>query len=58
MFDRVTPEEMRAAQIVTAATMVGLLGARVFGRHANRVRIAVAGFYFVAIGAFILYYLL
>ncbi|MFO1027823.1 MAG: hypothetical protein U1E70_21820 [Acetobacteraceae bacterium] len=58
IFDRVTPQEMQAAHVVTAATMVGLLGARVFGRYANRVRLAVAAAYFTAVVGFILYYML
>ena len=58
IFDRVTPEEMQAARVVTGAAMVGLLGARAFGRHAQRIRIAVAAAYFAAVTGFVLYYLL
>lgn len=58
IFDRVTPEEMQAARVVTGATMAGLLAAGAFGRYAWKVRIGVACTYFAAIIAFILYYLL
>jgi hypothetical protein len=57
-FDQVTPEEMRAAQVVSGAAMAGLLAARMFGHRARQVRIAIAVLYFAAVAACVVYYLL
>ena len=56
IFEHVTAEEMRAAHIVTGAAMVGLLAARMFGRHARRVMLVVTLLYFAAILLFIVHY--
>ncbi len=58
IFEHVTPQEMQAAQIVTGATMVGMLTARLFGRHARTARLMIAALYLAAIIGFVLYYLL
>jgi hypothetical protein len=58
IFEHVTPQEMQAAQIVTGATMVGMLTARLFGHRARTVRLVMASLYFAAVIGFILYYLL
>jgi hypothetical protein len=58
IFEHVTPQEIQAAQIVTGATMVGMLTARLFGRHARRVRLVIAALYFAVVIGFVLYYLL
>jgi len=58
IFEHATPQEMQAAQIVTGATMVGMLSARLFGRHARTVRLTIAALYFAAVIGFVLYYLL
>jgi hypothetical protein len=57
-FDQVTPEEMRAARVVTGAAMAGLLAAQMFGARARRIRIGIAILYFAAVIAFAVYYLL
>ena len=56
IFEHVTAQEMQTAQIVTGAAMVGLLAARMFGRHARRVLLVVTVLYFAAIVAFIVHY--
>jgi hypothetical protein len=58
ILEHVTPQEMQAARIVTGATMVGFLGAPVFGRHAKTARIVIASLYIAAVIGFVLYYLL
>ncbi len=57
-FDLVTPEEIRAASIVTGATMAAFVFSRFFGRHARHIRLAIAAAYFAAVAGFIVYYLL
>ncbi len=55
LLDQVTPEQMRAGQVLTGLTMVGFLGARFFGRNAHRFRVGIAIAYIVGILAFAAY---
>ncbi len=55
LFDQATPEQMRAGRLLTGVTMAGFLGARMFGRQAQRVRLAITVFYIAGFAAFALY---
>ena len=50
-----SPDDIRAAQVISGATMAVVLLAGFFGRHAQRIRIAAAALYFVAAVAFLAY---
>lgn len=58
LLDQVTPEQVRAGQALSLLTMAGLLGARFFGRHAQRARIVIAAAYCSGILAFAAYSLM
>jgi hypothetical protein len=55
LFDQATPEQIQAGRILTGVTMAGFLGARIFGRHAQRVRLGIVAFYIAGFAAFALY---
>ena len=57
LFDQATDAEIKAAQILAGATMVGFLAVRMFGLRAQRIRIAIAGLYFAGVLAFVTYVL-
>ncbi len=52
--DVATDAQMRAARILTGATMVGFLAAPIFRRRAQRVRLVVACLYIIGVVAFII----
>ncbi len=58
LFDAATDTQVQAARLLTGATMVGLLAARIFGRRAQSVRIIVAGLYIAGIVAYVMYVLI
>jgi hypothetical protein len=53
ILDTVTPAQMQAARILTGVTMCGLMGAQVFGRWAQKVRIGLLAFYLLGILLFV-----
>ena len=57
LLDQVSDRQMQAAQIITGATMAAFLGARVFGRWANSIRVALTGLYIAAVCGFLLYFI-
>ena len=57
LFDQATDTQIRAAQIISGATMVAFLAARMFRRHTQRIRLAIAGCYIAGILGFVLYVL-
>jgi hypothetical protein len=58
LFQPVSAAEMHAARIITGATMVGMLGAPIFGRRARQARITFAILYIAAVLGFIVYHLI
>ena len=58
IFDQVSDTQMQAARILTGATMAGFLGAPLFRQHAQRIRLAVATIYIVAVLVFVAYFLI
>jgi hypothetical protein len=57
-FDQVTDAEMQAARILTGATMVAFLAARMFRNRAPAIRLLIATVYIVGIVAFVTYVLI
>jgi hypothetical protein len=57
IFDTVSATQMQAARILTGATMVGFLAARLFRGQAQRIRLAVASLYIAGVLGFVLYLL-
>jgi hypothetical protein len=55
IFDRVSGTQMQAARMLTGATMVGFLVARLFGCQASRVRTAIARLYIAGVLGFSVY---
>ena len=55
--DGVTPEEMRAAQLIIGLTMAAWVGSRFLGPNAGRLRHVVLGVYLVAVAVTIGYVL-
>lgn len=61
LFGAVSSDDMRAAQMVTAATMAGFLAAGLvpgLQRYAARIRLVLLAAYLLACGGFIAYVLL
>lgn len=56
-FDQATDTQIRVAQVISGATMAAFLAARMFHRHTQRVRLAIAGCYIAGILAFVVYVL-
>jgi hypothetical protein len=52
LFDQVTPAQMQAGRVISGMTMAGFLGARLFGRHAARVRVGIAVAYCAFVAGF------
>lgn len=57
IFDQATNAQMQVARIIGGATMVAFLAARMFGRRAQRVRLAVAALYIFCVLGFVAYVL-
>jgi hypothetical protein len=57
-FPPVSPEEMRASQLLTGFVMAAFVGAAFFPRHAVRIRAVTLGLYLAGIAALIIVYLL
>jgi hypothetical protein len=57
LFDQVSDAQMRAVQIFGGATMAAFVAAPIFRHRAQRVRVAVAGLYFVGVLGFVVYVL-
>ena len=58
IFDLATDTQLQAARVFGGATMVAFLAAPIFRRHAHRVRMAVAGVYFIGVLGFAVYVLI
>jgi hypothetical protein len=57
IFGQATDAQIGAARILGGATMVTFLAARIFGRQARRIRIAVSVLYLVGVLGFVAYVL-
>jgi hypothetical protein len=55
LLDAVTPAQMQAGRVLSGMAMAGFLGARLFGRHAGRVRVGVAVVYCTCVTGFAVY---
>ncbi len=55
LFDPATGAQMQAARILGGATMVAMLAARMFRRHAWKVRLAVAALYVTGVLCFVVF---
>ncbi len=55
LLDAVTPAQMQAGQALSGMAMAGFLGARLFGRHAGRVRVGITVIYCAFVAGFAVY---
>jgi hypothetical protein len=57
IFDTVSASQMQAARMLTGATMIGFLAARLFRGRAQKIQLAVAGLYITGVLGFVVYLL-
>jgi hypothetical protein len=53
--DLATDTQIKVAQVISGATMVAFLAARMFRRHTKNVRLAIAGCYIAGVLGFVMY---
>ncbi len=58
LLDQVTDTQLQAARLFGGATMVAFLGAPLFRRQAQRVRIAAASIYIAGVLGFLIFVLI
>ena len=55
LLDQATDTQIQVAQVISGATMVAFLAARMFRRHTQAIRLAIAGCYIACILGFVMY---